>query len=321
MQDLLKKIENIGIVPVIKIDNAEDAVPLGKALAKGGIPVAEVTFRTAAGEEAIRRMSAECPEILVGAGTVLNIEQCDRALAAGAKFIVCPGYDEALVAYCQQKNVLILPGCACPSDVSKAYNAGLEVIKFFPAEQSGGINFLKAIAPVYPKLRFMPTGGISAGNLNSYLSFDKIIACGGSWMVKADMIADGQFDEIAALCDQAIRAMLGFELVHVGINAENEAEAMSSAKMLETLFGFAIKDGNSSIFASNGIEIMKQPYLGKNGHIAIGTYDVDRAKAYLENRGFAFNEESAKTKPNGKLAAIYMKDEICNFAFHLVAKN
>lgn len=320
MTEIIERIEQIGIVPVIKIDDAANAVPLAKALVAGGIPAAEVTFRTAAGEAAIRAIASECPEILVGAGTVLNIEQCDRAIAAGAKFIVCPGYDEKLVAHCQEKNILILPGCASPSDISKAVNAGLSVIKFFPAEQNGGVAYLKAVAPVYPGLRFMPTGGVSEKNLNQYLSFDRIVACGGSWMVGGGLIAGNRFDEIEQLCAGAVRTMLGFELAHIGINAENAEEAMRAAQLFSSLFGFAVCEGNSSVFAGSAVEVMKQPYLGKNGHIAIATNSVSRAKAYLAGKGFAFDADTAKYLPNGRLNAIYLKDEICGFAIHLVGK-
>lgn len=318
--DLLKKIEMLGVLPVIKIDRVEDAQPLGAALIKGGLPAAEITFRTDAAEEAIRCMTTAYPELLVGAGTVLTIDQCDRAIGAGAKFIVSPGYDERLVDYCVKKGILILPGCSSPSDISKASVAGLEVVKFFPAEQSGGLSYLKAVAPVYPKLRFMPTGGVNAGNLNTYLSFDKILACGGSWMVKGDMIAAGDFDGISALCEEAMRAMMGFEVVHIGINAENDEQAQKAATQFQLLFGFPVKAGNTSYFASKGIEIMKTPYLGTHGHIAVATNNVARAKAFLEQKGFAFHEDSAKFLPNGKLNAVYLKDEVCGFAVHLVGK-
>lgn len=318
--DLLKQIELLGVLPVIKIDRAQDAVPLGKALIDGGIPAAEVTFRTDAAEEAIGLMSKTYPQLLVGAGTVLTIDQCDRAIAAGAKFIVSPSYDDALVAHCQKKNILVLPGCATPSDISKAYVAGLEVVKFFPAEQNGGLAYLKAVAPVYPKLRFMPTGGVNAGNLNSYLGFEKVLACGGSWMVPGDKITSGDWSGITALCQQAIRSMMGFEVVHMGINAADAEEARKTARQFETLFGFEVTEGNTSLFASKSIEIMKGPYLGDHGHIAIATNHVARAQAYLESGGFSFRPDSAKYLPSGKLNAIYMSEQVCGFAVHLVGK-
>ena len=320
MNAVLEQLSKIGIVPVIKIDDVDKAVPLAKALKQGGLPCAEVTFRTAQGEEAIRRIAKEVPDVLVGAGTVLTTEQVDRAIDAGAKFIVSPGLNPKVAAYCVEKGIPVTPGCANPSDVEQAIQLGLDVVKFFPAEQAGGINYIKAIAAPYVNMKFMPTGGVNASNLNSYLAFDKILCCGGSWMVKADLIDEGRFDEITALCQEAVRNMLGFELAHIGINAENEEEALKAAKMFEALFGFAVKPGNSSIFADKYVEVMKTPYLGKNGHIAIAANSVDRAVAYLERQGFAFNPDTAKKDAKGKTAAIYLKDEIAGFAIHLVQK-
>jgi 2-dehydro-3-deoxyphosphogluconate aldolase/(4S)-4-hydroxy-2-oxoglutarate aldolase len=320
MHKILEELGNIGIVPVIKIDDVEKAVPLAKALIAGGIPCAEITFRTAQGEEAIRRIAAEVPGILLGAGTVLTIEQVDRAVAAGAKFIVSPGLNPKVVAHCIEKGVPITPGCSNPSDIEQALEAGLEVVKFFPAEQAGGLDYIKAIAAPYPNLKFMPTGGINAGNIAKYIAFEKIHACGGSWMVGADLINAGDFDQIAALSREAVLNLLGFSLVHVGINGKNEEEAARAAKLFGTLFGFAVKPGNSSIFAGEGIEIMKSPYLGTHGHIAIGANTVTRARAFLERAGFSFLPETAKTDAKGGLTAIYLKDEIAGFAIHLVQK-
>lgn len=317
---ILEELSKIGIVPVIKIDDVEKAVPLAKALVAGGIPCAEVTFRTAQGEEAIKRIAKEVPEVIVGAGTVLTVDQVDRAIAAGAKFIVSPGFNPAVVKYCIEKGVPVTPGCSTPSDMERAIEAGLEVVKFFPAEQAGGLDYIKAVSAPYVNLKFMPTGGINVNNLNKYLAFDKILACGGSWMVKADLIDSGNFEEITSLCRQAVQGMLGFELAHVGINADNEQDALKAAKMFEALFGFAANVGNSSVFAGKYIEVMKTPYLGKNGHIAIATNNVTRATAYLARQGFAFNQDSLKTDAKGKPVAIYLSDEIAGFAVHLVQK-
>ena len=204
MNDVQKAAFSIGVIPVIAIDDAEKAVPLARALLAGGLPAAEVTFRTAAGEEAIRRIAAEVPEVLVGAGTVLNLEQCDRALNAGAKFIVSPGYNEALVAHCQEKGVLVLPGCVNASDMTRAANAGLEYVKFFPAEQSGGLAKIKALSAPFAMFKIMPTGGISLKNLEEYLSCPVICACGGSYMVTADLIDNQKWDEIKDLCQKSV---------------------------------------------------------------------------------------------------------------------
>lgn len=192
------------VVPVVVLNDAKDAVPLAEALVKGGLPCAEVTFRTEAAEESIRRMSEKYPEMLVGAGTVLTTEQVDRAVGAGAKFIVSPGFDPEIVDYCLEKNIPVFPGCISPSEVAQAVKRGLKVVKFFPAEQAGGLPMLKAMAAPYPMLKFMPTGGISAKNLKEYLGFEKIICCGGSWMVKGDLIKNGEFDRIAEMTREAV---------------------------------------------------------------------------------------------------------------------
>ena len=319
MNPILEQFQKIGIIPVVVIDDAKDAVPLAKALCEGGLPVAEVTFRTDAAEEAIRLMAEAFPNMLVGAGTVLTTEQVDRAVAAGSKFIVSPGLNPKVVKYCQEKNVPITPGTARPTDIEMALELGLDVVKFFPAEQNGGLAMIKAMAAPYTKVKFMPTGGISPKNLKSYLDFDKIIACGGSWMVPKDLVAAGDFEAIKNLTREAVNTMLGFELRHVGINANGDDEANGIAGSFEKLFGFAKKDGNSSVFAGTAIEVMKAPYLGAHGHIAIGTNYIERAVYHMELQGFEFDMSTAKYK-NDKLIAVYLKGELGGFAVHLVQK-
>ena len=204
MKELLERIGEIGIVPVVVLNDVKDAEPLAQALCDGGLPCAEVTFRTDASEESIRRMTESFPDMLVGAGTVLTIDQVDRAVAAGAKFIVSPGLNPKIVKYCNEKGVLIIPGCANPSDVEQAIENGLSVVKFFPAEQAGGLNYINAIAAPYTGLKFMPTGGINPKNVRSYLAYDKILACGGSWMVKGDLVQAGEFDKVRELVKEAV---------------------------------------------------------------------------------------------------------------------
>ena len=204
MNEMNQKISAIGVVPVIKLNHPErDAAPLAKALCAGGVPVAEVTFRAAGADIAIRLMREACPEMLVGAGTVLTTEQVDKALAAGAQFVVTPGFDPELVAYCQQKDLPIYPGCTTPTEYHAALKFGLEVLKFFPAEQSGGLAKIKAMSAPFPMFKVMPTGGISLKNLKDYLSCPVICACGGSYMVTADLIDNQKWDEITALCKQS----------------------------------------------------------------------------------------------------------------------
>ena len=204
MKTIAEQFYEYGVVPVVVLEEAKDALPLAKALVEGGLPCAEVTFRTEAAEESIRLMSAKYPEMLVGAGTVLTTKQVDRAAAAGAKFIVSPGFDPEIVDYCLEKKIPVFPGCITPSEVAQAVKHGLEVVKFFPAEQAGGVAMIKAMAAPYTMVKFMPTGGISAKNLKDYLSFGKILCCGGSWMVKGDMIRNGEFDKIRELTKEAV---------------------------------------------------------------------------------------------------------------------
>lgn len=203
MNEVLEKIGQIGIVPVVVIEDAKDALPLGKALMEGGLPCAEVTFRTAAAEESIRIMAEKFPNMLVGAGTVLTVEQVDRAVAAGAKFIVSPGTNPKVVAHCVEIGIPVAPGTCTPSDVEQALEFGLDVVKFFPAEPSGGLKFIKAIAAPYVGMKFMPTGGINAENVREYLAYNRILACGGSWMVKGDLIKAGDFEKIKELTKEA----------------------------------------------------------------------------------------------------------------------
>lgn len=205
MSTVAEKIAELGVVPVVVLEDAKDAAPLAKALVEGGLPCAEVTFRTAAAEESIKLMTAEYPDMFVGAGTVLTIDQVDRAVAAGAKFIVSPGFDPEIVDYCLEKEIPVVPGCITPSEVAQAVKRGLKVVKFFPAEQFGGVATIKAMAAPYVGLKFMPTGGVNAKNLESYLGCDKIIACGGSWMVKGDLVKAGKFDEIKDLTAEAVK--------------------------------------------------------------------------------------------------------------------
>lgn len=203
MMTIEERFEDFGVVPVVVLDDVKDALPLAKALTEGGLPCAEVTFRTEAAEESIKVMAEAYPDMVVGAGTVLTIEQVDAAVKAGAKFIVSPGFDPEIVDYCLEKEIPIFPGCVTPSEVAQAVKRGLKVVKFFPAEPAGGVAMIKAMAAPYNQLRFMPTGGIGTQNLKDYLEFNKIICCGGSWMVKADLIKNGEFEKICKLTKEA----------------------------------------------------------------------------------------------------------------------
>lgn len=203
MDTTFEKLEKFGVIPVIALDDPDDALPLAAALTDGGLSCAEVTFRTAAAEESIRRIAAAYPDMLVGAGTVLTTQQVDRAVAAGAKFIVSPGLNPNVVRHCLEKGVPAAPGCCTPSEIEQAIELGLSVVKFFPAEAMGGLKTIKALAAPYTGLRFMPTGGINASNLRSYLEYPRVLACGGSWMVSKELIRAHDFAQITELVRQA----------------------------------------------------------------------------------------------------------------------
>ncbi len=320
MEALLKQIEEIGIIPVVKIDRAEDAVSLAKALCEGGLPCAEVTFRTAAAPDAIRAMVKAYPEMLVGAGTVLSAEQADAAMDAGARFLVSPGLNPDVVRHCIDRGYPMVPGVATPSEVEQAIALGLDVVKFFPSETAGGLAMIKAMSAPYTRIRFMPTGGINSSNLTSYLDNPKIIACGGSWMVNADLIKSGDFDAIRSLTQQAVEQMLGFSFAHIGINQADKSACQNSSDNITGLFGFAQRETSASIFAGEHLEIMKNMGPGTNGHIGIKTNYLFRAVAYLKRRGVQFKMESAKYDDNGRIKFIYLAEEIGGFAVHLVQK-
>ena len=316
---MIEKLSMAGIVPVIKVESADDAVPLCRALSDGGLPVAEITFRSDAAEEAIRRVHRELPDVILGAGTVLTCEQVDRAVAAGATYIVSPGLNAEVVKHCQQVGVPIVPGCSNPSDIELALSLGLTTVKFFPAEALGGLALIKAMSAPYGNVRFLPTGGVNEKNLLDYLGFSKVIACGGSWMVDPKAIEQKDWSHIESLTRSAVQLMLGFELKHVGINSGSPEQAMKDAQAICALLGWPIKDGNNSTFVGDGFEMMKKPFRGTHGHIAIACNDIKRARWHLEQRGFAFDDDSATIR-DGKLRSVYFRDEIAGFAFHLLQK-
>ena len=318
MNPIVEKVYQIGIIPVIAFNSVDEALPLCKALADGGLPAAEVTFRTACAEECIRKIHEEMPEMLLGAGTVLTCEQADRAMAAGASFIVAPGFDPEVCKHVIAKGGIMMPGTCSAGEMQQAMNMGCEALKFFPAEANGGVGMLKNIGAALKGARWMCTGGVNAKNVNDYLGYDQIFAVGGTWMCKSDVIKAGDWAKITAQSKEAVDTMLGLKLLHVGINTDNEEEAMKVANLIGAMLNMKVAPGNSSIFVGNKeFEIMKKPGRGTNGHIAIGCNNVDRAIYHLSQRGVKFDLDSKNVK-NGKTVACYMADEIAGFAFHLV---
>ena len=320
MNDVITRLGAIGIIPVVQLKTAEQALPLGKALVAGSLPVAEITFRTDAAEESIRILSRELPELILGAGTVLTIDQVDTAANAGASYIVTPGFNPKVVAYCQKIGIPIAPGVNNPSDIEQAIEMGLDVVKFFPAEASGGVNMLNSLAGPYgEKISFIPTGGVNAKNLTDYLSCNNVFAVGGSWMVSSSLLNEGNFDKIETLCREARMLSFGFGFQHIGINSETEKSSVESAKLLSTIFGMSLKEGNSSSFVGTSFEIMKSQGRGEHGHIAIETTSVERALEWLSEFGIKAVEETVKTKGR-HITFAYLDREILGFAIHLKRK-
>ncbi len=205
MNKIIEKISAMGVVPVVAIENSADAVGLGDALMNGGLPCAEITFRTAAAASAIRTLCNSHPGILVGAGTILTTSDAEKAVDAGASFVVTPGFDSDLVEWCLAQSIPVIPGVMTPTDINAAINRKLNVLKFFPAEAAGGIKTLKAISGPYGSIKFVPTGGITISNLEEYLSLPNVVACGGSWLVNKDQISRGEFDKIESLVREAVQ--------------------------------------------------------------------------------------------------------------------
>ncbi|WP_312641087.1 bifunctional 4-hydroxy-2-oxoglutarate aldolase/2-dehydro-3-deoxy-phosphogluconate aldolase [Hydrogenoanaerobacterium sp.] len=320
MTDNMKKISDIGFVPLIVLEDAADAVPFAKALEAGGIPVAEVTFRTAAAKEIIEKIAKEVPEVLVGAGTVHTVQQAKEAVIAGAKFVVTPGFNPEVVGWCVDNKVDVVPGVISPAEVEQAMGFGLSICKFFPAEAYGGIKTLESLAGPYAGIKFMPTGGVSADNMNDYLSLPNVIAVGGSFMAPYKLVASKKWDEITALCKETVKKQMGFQLLHVGINTKDADDACTVAHRLGDLFLQEVKEFPGAYFAGSTAEVVKGKFLGAMGHIAIQTNDIDRAVAYFERNGVEIDHSTAVRGAAGKLIAIYFKEEVGGFALHLRCK-
>jgi len=317
--DVLTRIGNCAVVPVVVIDKAEDATPTAKALLAGGIDVMEITLRTGAAIDAIREAAVNCPEMCVGAGTVLSLEQCKKAVEAGATFIVSPGFNRELVQWCIENNICVMPGCVTPTEVTEALSMGIKVMKFFPSNVYGGLPAMQALAAPFGMVKFVPTGGVSDKNLAEYASAPFVHAVGGSWLCTKQDIASGNFQKITKLSAEARKITLGFEMGHIGINCSDADESMDVCNQLNHAFDFEVKEGSSSNFASGGIEVMKTMYLGKNGHMAIKTANIFRAIAELEKRGLEVDMETAKYNGN-EMIAVYLKQEFGGFAVHLLQK-
>ncbi len=318
MKNTASVVEKYGVLPVINITDVEQAEPLAAALVEGGLPLIEVTLRSACSLESIRAIRKAFPDMLIGAGTVLTTASVDEALEAGADYIVSPGYDPELVDYCHAKDVEIVPGCSTASEIQDAVKHGIKTVKFFPAELGGGVPAIKLLAGPFAGVKFLPTGGITLDNLEEYLSCDKVIACGGSFMANAAQLKAKDYDGITAACKKAVACSLGFRLAHIGINHESAVEAMATANAISSLFGFGTRECSSATFAGTVAECMNHSRFGTHGHIGISTHSITRAMAYLAAKGVEFDEDSIKRDKSGNITCIYFKEQIGGFAWHIV---
>ncbi len=317
--NVFQKIAETALVPVVVLENVRDALPTAKALLAGGIGVMEITFRTEAAADSIREVSQQCPDILVGAGTIVTLDQCKRAVEHGAQFIVSPGYDEEVVAWCCENKIPIVPGCATPSEIMAALKHNLRVVKFFPANVYGGLSTMRALHGPFGSLKFIPTGGINLANIGEYIEAPFIHAVGGSWICPKELITFQDFEKIESLCKEARLAILGYEVAHVGINSSDPTTSKEVCREFSKAFGFETKLGNSSNFSSDSIEVMNSAYLGANGHLAVRTRRIDIAVADLKRKGFEIDMSTAKFKGE-KMVAVYLKSEFGGFAVHLLQK-
>lgn len=320
MSQALQAIADLGILPVIGLSDPARAVALAKALCAGGVPAIEVTLRTEGALSSIAAIREACPEMTIGAGTVLNPQQVDQAVAAGASYVVTPGLNPSTVLRCQETGVPIVPGCVTPTELEQGMAYGLSVFKFFPAEVSGGLTALTLLHGPFGSLTFVPTGGITFQNLESYLQKDFVAACGGSYMAPAEEVAEERWAAITAHCRRCMDLSLGFTLAHIGLNHPNETEALSAAEQISRYFRLPVQAGNSSIFAGQAVENMKTPYYGSHGHIGFTANSTRRALAYFRREKIALREESLRYDARGNLVSFYLGAEIGGFAVHVVQK-
>lgn len=319
--NIIEKIGLTGLVPVVVIDRAEDAEATAKALLQGGIDVMEITLRTQAGLEAISRVREACPEMLVGAGTVLSVTKAKEAMEAGAQFIVAPGFNPEVVEWCLSNDLAVTPGCVTPTEIERALSFGLKILKFFPADVYGGVKGCKALYGPYKSegVKFIPTGGVDLSNLADYVNQPFIHAVGGGFLCRTEDIAAHNFDAITAAAQRAVEILLGFEFGHMGINQDSAEQSAETVSLFEKSFGFRPKYGDFSNFAGPSLEVTKSIGLGANGHIAVKTNSIPRAIHYLNLQGIKVDMETAKYKGN-RMIAVYLEKQYAGFAVHLLEK-
>lgn len=320
MKETLKRISDVGILPIITLEEPLDAIPIGQALYDGGIPVMVVTFRTDAGADCIDLITKAIPDMTVGAGTVFTTEQVDRALEAGAAFFSSPAVNPTIVRYCQEKGVPIFPGVANPSDIEAAITLGLEHLEFFPAEANGGIDGLRAVSAPYPQVSFMPYGGINDDNIVQYLRDPKVFAVAGDWFIKDEWLRFKDYEMIEDAARKAVNNMLDFRIDHVGLNFAKDDAALYAAEEFGGIFGYDVKSTaeGTGYFAGSYFETMKPGNVGTAGHIAISTNSVERARAHLLRKGITFDDSRTEYLDDGSIRLVVLEKEIGGFSIQLI---
>lgn len=313
--EIIRRLDLAGITPLIKIDNVKDALPLMGALTAAGINTVEITFRTSVAKDVLKLIGAKCKSMLVGAGTIISVDQVNDAFYAGAKYIVTPSFNPKVVDRCIELGIPVFPGCSNPSDIEQAYERGLRVVKFFPAELLGGVKMLKALSGPYPFMKFIPTGGINADNLNSYLEFNKVLCCGGTYMVDEELLKQKQFQEITRIARESVNKMLDIKLDHVAINTDYT----TGTELLKTFSKLAGDVYQPSEDKVCGIEVVRENHNGNLGHIAFSSPNLERCIYYLAQRGFSV-EQSTIVKENGRISKLHLSGLNAGFTIQLIKK-
>ena len=313
--DIIRKLELAGITPLLKIDDPKDALPLMGALTAADINAVEITFRTSAAKEVLRLISSKCTNMLVGAGTVISVDQVNEAARAGAKYIVTPSFNPKVVDRCIEIGIPVFPGCSNPTDIEQAYEKGLRVVKFFPAELLGGVEMLKALSGPYPFMKFIPTGGINADNLDSYLSFNKVLCCGGTYIVDENLLKQKKYQEITRIARESVNRMLDIKLDHVAINTD----VPTGTALLKTFSKLSGENYNPAQNNYSGIEVVRENHNGNLGHIAFSSPNLERCIHYLAFRGFTV-DSSTIVKENGKIMKLHLAGDNAGFTIQLIKK-
>lgn len=317
---IIEKISQIGFIPAFALKDTSKAIGLARALENGGIPIIEIACHTAQDTDCIREIRRNYPDFIVGAGSILSIEQAKNAIDCGALYITSPGYDEIVVKHCLNKDIPIFPGVSNPSDIQLAVNVGLKVLRLFPVETIGGISTINLLAEAFPEVLFIPAGGVQMSNLSDYSANMHVIACAGSFVACQDMIGSENWEGITQLCQQVIRTILGFEFAHLGVNCNTAERALASASFFNKAFDQPSKEGANSIFVKGRIELMKKPFYGTYGHIGYFTNSIECAIYHLKQRGFDMQEDTIRVNNQGRMLSAYLDGETAGFAVHIVRR-